>query len=757
MKTGLRISLILLLLSSVPAMSVADEGMWLPAQMPALSERMTDMGLQLPAASLADLQQAPMAAIISLGGCSASFVSDEGLVVTNHHCAVGALQQNSTAEQNYLRDGFIAHALGEELFAGPGSRVYVTQSITDVTERLHGVMASARTDTERYELLDRETKALVGACEESGTVRCSVARYDGGATFRLLEQLEIEDVRLVYAPPEGIGYFGGEVDNWMWPRHTGDFAFFRAYVGPDGQPAPHSADNVPYEPSAWLEVSPDGVQDGEFVMVAGYPGRTYRYQTLGELLHARDESYPWQIATMDEVMGLLEARMAESEEAAVRLGTLYFGLSNYRKNNAGMLDGFANSDAVARAEERDAQMRSWLQSRDDEQARAWQADLDELDATLAQDRATEPRDRLLGWLNWNVRLVGAVNTLYFLAQERELEDDMAREAGFQERDWPEIEQRLARLERSYDAQADESVLAWYLAQAAELEQGVRLPAVDQVLGDCVRSAGGCGEEHIAGVAHQLVAGSALTSEETRAAMFSWSAAEFEASEDPLVQFAVAMMPLRRELLARDRERQGAMLRLRPSYMAVLRAMDAEQELYPDANSTLRITFGQVLGYTDRQGVEQAPFTTIDGVAAKHTGEDPFNVPAPLLEAIAAYTPDTLALAEGGQVPVAFLSNLDTTGGNSGSATLDGQGRLVGLLFDGNYESMASDWVYEPPVTRSIHADIRYVLWLMRDVYPAPRLLNEMLGWSVEEPPSLDVATEPESEGSERRRRRGRSE
>lgn len=749
--------LVVSVVSLVAASASADEGMWLPEQMPAIADALQERGLELAPESLSELTTHPMSAIISLGGCSASFVSSTGLVITNHHCAVGALQQNSTAEVNYLNDGFNALTQQDELYAGPGSRVYVTVSMEDVTEPLSiAFNTGGATPAERYAAWDRASKMLVEECEADGTVKCTVAQYDGGASYRLLRQMEIQDVRMVYAPPASIGYYGGEMDNWMWPRHTGDFAFFRAYVAPDGTPAPYDEANVPYEPASWLEVNGDGVDEGSFVMVAGYPGRTYRYRTYEELLHARDQSYPWQISTMGDLMAILEARMEDDPEAAVRLGTLYFGLSNYKKNNEGMLDGFANSDGVERAAARDAMMDAWVDDRgNSEELARWQEPMVRLDALIEEGRATEQRDRLLGWMNWTVRLLGAVNTTYFLAQERALSDDLDREAGYQERDWPNVAERIRRVERSYDPVADEQIFAYFLRAADALDAGVRIAAVDALLGSCAVERT-CTDATYASAAATVIGGTALREQATREATLDWTAEEFEESSDPLVQFAVALMPLRRELLEVERNRAGEMMHLRPDYMRILRAAMAGTELYPDANSTLRITFGNVLGYTDRAGVEQVPFTTADGVAAKHTGEEPFDAPDELLQAIEAYSGSPFGLmGPDSQVPVAFLSNLDTTGGNSGSATLDSMGRLVGLLFDGNYESMASDWVFEPAVTRSIHADIRYVLWLMSDVYPAPRLIEEMVVVGL--PEAADSTDEPEAvpaveEGGGRRRR-----
>lgn len=702
-----------------PGVVEADEGMWLPEQLPALESELSNAGLELPAGQLADVAQAPLGAIISLGGCSASFVSPNGLVITNHHCAVGALQQNSTAENNILRDGFVTTSTAEEVWAGPGSRVYITDQITDVTTQVQAALTGATDDRERYDAWDRVQKDLIAACEEPGGVTCDVVDYYEGQAFRLIRQVEIEDVRLVYAPPESIGYYGGEVDNWMWPRHTGDFAFFRAYVGPDGRPAPYAPENVPFRPAHWLQVNSQGVQDGDFVMVAGYPGRTFRYRTALETVHAEQVSYPWQITVMSDVMALLETRMAEDAEAAVRLNTQYFGLSNYLKNNQGMRDGFVRTQVAQAAALREEAMRAALVALPDGEGERLLAAMDELRALLEQATANETRDRVLDWMLWNVRLVGVASNLYFWSLQRANPDDMAREAGYQERDWDSLRERVRRVERSSDPVADERMAAYYLRLADSLAEGARIEALDALLNEHRES-----PDPYAAAAAALYGNTRLGDAAVREEMMEWSPEAFTSSDDPLVRLAVALDPLRSLIREERKARQGAELRLRPLYMEAVR-LASSAELYPDANSTLRVTVGQVGGYTGTEGQAFEPFTVIEGVAAKHTGEDPFNAPAALLAAIeagqtAGYEHQTL-----GSVPVAFLSDLDTTGGNSGSATLDSQGRLVGLLFDGNYESMASDWLFDNERTRSIHVDVRYVLWLMDRVFPAHQLLREM--------------------------------
>ncbi|HEX9093434.1 MAG TPA: S46 family peptidase, partial [Coriobacteriia bacterium] len=277
MKTPLRMLVVLATLATAAPL-VADEGMWMPQQIPDLAAKLREMGFQGDPAAFADLTGQPMGAIVSLGGCTASFVSPEGLIATNHHCAVGALQYNSTPQKNLLVDGFLAKTREEEVSNGPGARVFVTVSVKEVTGAITGKIDPKLDDRKRYDVVDRRTKERIAACEVGG-LRCSVTSFFGGLKYFEIAQLEIQDVRTVYAPAVGIGNFGGETDNWRWPRHTGDWSFFRAYVGKDGKPAAPAKDNVPYRPAHWLTVQPAGVKEGDLVFVVGYPGRTQRHQT----------------------------------------------------------------------------------------------------------------------------------------------------------------------------------------------------------------------------------------------------------------------------------------------------------------------------------------------------------------------------------------------------------------------------------------------------------------------------------------------
>ncbi|WP_334132281.1 S46 family peptidase, partial [Silanimonas lenta] len=327
--------------------------MWVPQQLPEIAGPLKAAGLELPPEQLADLTGDPMGAVVALGGCTASFVSPEGLVATNHHCAYGAIQLNSTAEKNLMTLGFNAASRAEELSAGPNARVFVMDRITDVSADMQAVIRGAKDGLSRQAAVEAKQKALIAECESEPGYRCTLYSFFGGQTFRLFRQLEIRDVRLAYAPPDAIGAYGGDIDNWMWPRHTGDFTFYRAYVGPDGKPAPYSKDNVPYRPKHWLKLADTPLREGDFVMVAGYPGTTNRYALLDEFRNVAEWQYPVVGRHLKAMIALVEKAGAADPDIAVKYAATVRNWNNATKNWDGQLEGFARIDAEAtkRAEE----------------------------------------------------------------------------------------------------------------------------------------------------------------------------------------------------------------------------------------------------------------------------------------------------------------------------------------------------------------------------------------------------------------------
>jgi hypothetical protein len=686
--------------------------MWMPQQIPQLAAELRKMGLKLDPNKFADLTGDPMGAVVSLGGCSASFVSTDGLVVTNHHCGFGALQFNSTPERDLITNGFLAKTRDAELPAGPGSRVLVTTKIEDVTARVTGALDPKLSNIDRQKAIDASIKRLVQECEAPGGVLCRVASFFEGLQYLRTTQMEIRDVRLVYAPAFGVGNFGGETDNWMWPRHTGDWSFLRAYVGKDGKPAEYSKDNVPYHPAHILKVSTEGVNAGDLVIVTGYPGRTFRYRTAAEVRNMQQFTYPTTIKYSTDLNAILRELGKNNKAVEIANASRIKGNDNTLKNYTGTLTGFEKFGIYAQRQKREADLAAWIASRPD--AKKYAGVLDEMNRLTAQSIETQQRDTVLGWLLRASPMLSQASTLYRLSLER-AKSDVDRASGYQERDWPRIGEGVARTQKSLEPTSDRAGLRYFLAESQKLPASQRIAPLDEL----ISKAGG-----IEPFLDALYSGTKIADLAGRKAMLTETTAQLQARQDPMIALATALSPLQLGNERRADEQAGAMSRVRPLYMEALRASGGGR-LYPDANSTLRVTFGKVAGYAPRDGVVYTPQTTVEGIVQKNTGSGEFDAPKNELAAIAADKTAGYVDRELGDVPVNFLSDVDTTGGNSGSPTLNAKGELCGLLFDGTYESLGSDFVVDPKITRSIHVDAVYMLWMMDYVDGAHNLLREM--------------------------------
>ena len=715
-----RASLVLLFAAGLPA----EEGMWMPQQIPEMAAKLRALGFRGDAKAFADLSGQPMGAIVSLGGCTASFVSPDGLIVTNHHCVTGGLQFNSTPSRNLLKDGYLAKTRSEELPNGPGSRVFVTTAVIDVTNEITGNIDAKATDRERYEVIERRVKERIAACEKGGQ-RCNVASFFAGLKYFEIAQMEIKDVRLVYAPAEGIGVFGGETDNWRWPRHTGDWSFLRAYVGKDGKPAAFSKDNVPFKPAHWLKVSTEGIKPGELVFVAGYPGRTQRHQTYAQVKETTEWSMPRSIRLAQEQLAILEQLSKQDKAIALKVAGRVQGLNNTLTNQKGMLEGLVKGGSLGMKQAREKELEAWIAG-DPIRRKKYGDVLPALRALQAESEKTREQAATLMTLTSASSYLGAAQTAYRLAAERP-KADLDREAGFQERDGPRIRDGQDRLQRTMDATADVALLRWALGLAAALPADQRIAAVDQAAGLRPGMAKAEADQAIDAFLQRLFAGTKLGDRDFRLSLLEKSTAELLATKDPFIMLAAAMEPLAEANREAAKNRGGAQSRLMPRYMEALLAKSGGL-VAPDANSTLRVTYGQVKGVDAKDGLYYKPQTTLGGILEKNTGEGDFDAPKVQLDAIQARrsgkkTPYVDAALK--DVPVNFLSTVDTTGGNSGSPTLNAKGELVGLLFDGTYESVASNFLFDATTTRSIHVDSRYMLWNMAEVDGAIHLLQEM--------------------------------
>ncbi len=705
------------LCASLIPTALADEGMWLPEQVQAMGPMLRQQGLQIDAARLADPTGDPLGAVVSLGNCTAAFISADGLIGTNGHCVSSYLEFASDAQHPYARDGFVARDRTKELWAGPSARIWVTEKIEDVTAQITSKFTAKMKDSDRQGAIDAASKALVSACEKAakpaGTEKCMVAPFYDGREYRLITRLEIKDVRVAYVPADAVYEFGGDQDNWMWPRQCGDFALLRAYVAPDGTPVAHADGNVPYHPPRHLSVQPAGVHPGDFVMIAGYPGTTYRYRTALEAQQAVTVRYPEGITFLNALLSTAKGFAHADADAATRLQQTIANLANARKSYEGMLNNFLAAHIVDRKEALEKDLDAWIAA-DPARTAKYAASITELRTVLTVDLSTFRRDRLYNGLSYTSKPLNVALTSYRYASEHE-KADSARDVGFQDRDLADIQDRFTAMDKGFHAASDRAMLKVILDMTQQLAADQRIPPLDA----WITKAGGVDKALDA-----LYASTSLNATDGRLKLLHTSKKELDASTDPWVVLAASLEKWQQGVRATNKAQDGALARLRPVYMDALRDYHAGQ-LYPDANGTLRLSFGRVQGYSPQDGVTYNAQTVLSGLVRK-AGDAPFDAPARLLDH--AKTAASSRYADGvlHDVPVDFLTTLDNTGGSSGSPTLNAQGELVGFVFDRNWDAVAADWIYDKDSTRSIHADVRYLLWLLSEVDGGDALVKEMV-------------------------------
>jgi len=602
--------------------------------------------------------------------------------------------------------------------------VLVTVDMKDVSAEILNDKTRALTGKARTDAIEATEKQLVAACEADKGHRCNVYPFFGGLQYQLIKQLEIRDVRLVHAPADMVGRFGGDADNWMWPRHTGDYSFYRAYVGPDGKPADYSKDNKPFTPKYHLKMASSPLNEGDFVMVTGYPGRTNRHRLPREV----DFTFNWEhgavVKAVGESIDLIKAETAGRRDAEIKMAARMQGLQNFYKNRNGQQASFEGSDILARKTAAFEQLKAWVNGSPERKAK-YGADVAATDALLAEREAIARAEYLLGFATPS--MLGSARQLYQLAQER-AKPDAERKPGYQDRDLPRIRAGLQSLERRYDEGSDKRLaahfLAKYLAQPADTLNAALLNAWGLKAGQ--------DEASIRARLDAVYAASKLADTPTRLSWLDKDVAAFQASDDAFIRIAVALYDDEQKRESRDKELAG---KLQKAYAGTQQALidfhaSRGEAVYPDANSTLRISFGKVQGRdTGRDGETWTAFTTLRGIVAKKKGPDEaggeFDAPQVQLDAIKAKQYGNYYVKSLDSVPVNFLATLDTTGGNSGSPVLNKKGELVGLLFDGTLDAVISDWDFNPKKVRSICLDARYMLWQMSVVDKATRVLDEM--------------------------------
>ncbi len=702
---------------SLPAHAL--DGKWTPQQVLDIDARwLKRQGLKLPPSALWDGQRGTglLTGAVSISGCTGAFVSATGLIVTNHHCLFNVVQEHSTPERDLITNGFLARTPADEL-PGSTARVEIPRRFTDVTAQVLAAVPGGATPEARLQAIDLAQKALVAACQQQADVKCKVAAFDDGVTYTLIESIELRDIRLVYAPPRAIGEYGGEVDNWSWPRHTGDFAIARAYVGADGRPADRADGNRPYAPEFFFPISDEGLDEGDFVMVLGYPGVTYRALIAEEMRERRERFFVRREDLFGEWIAILESASANDAAGAIAVAANLKGIHNRFKNAQGQIAGLDRGRMVERQAAQDAAVAAWA-AQHPEHAGAGAA-REHLRAVLAEREAGWERDFLLNLVPMGTESVaGGIpplpKGLYFgatLAHNaiEQAKPDAARAAGFGPADRGKLRDRLRTEQRNYFAAADQRIFAALVRRALALPADQRIAAVDAQFGgmDAAQI-----EQRIAA----MYAASPLLDPDRREAMLDEPIETLAARDDALLAFGIAWNRDLRALRERERGWNARAALYRPVWRRAV-AAHAGKPIAPDANSTLRISFAHVQGYAPRDGVAYTPFTTLAGVLEKHTGQAPFDLPETVRRAAQA--------TGAGAQRVNFLADGDTSGGNSGSPVIDARGRLVGINFDRVWENVAGDFGFNPAVSRNISVDVRYLLWILRDVERADGLLREL--------------------------------
>jgi len=699
------------------ASAFADDGMWMPQQIPALGPELKKLGLQIDPNQFADLTGFPMGAIVSIGGCSASFVSPQGLLVTNHHCVYGALQFNATPENDIVRNGFLAKTMKDEIQATPDSRVFVTTNIEDVTSKILGAFPKNTSDRDRAKLITRRRREMINECEKPGSLSCQVASFFEGAQYLKITRMEIRDVRLVYAPPLGVGNFGDEIDNWMWPRHTGDFGYYRAYVGKDGKPADFSADNVPYQPKHFFKISTRDLDEGDLVLVSGFPGVTHRHETLLEVENAHAYELPTSIRYRTILLEVLRERGKNDRKIELKNAGRITGLENIQKKHVGTLEAFKRGNYLEVKRKQEADLRGML---DAKLAASYDAANAELQKILQEKYGTQQRDTVFAWIYTSSPMLAQATRLYRLSVER-TKPDLDRDDDYTDRNRKRLQQTITRTRRSFEPGTDRAGLRLFLLEAAKLPAGQRITPIDTALAATGKATP---EEQVDALLDTIYASTKIGDADAESKMAEETTAQLMARNDSLIAFAASLRPFAEDLDAAEKSRAGAMSRLRPVMLDALRVARGGR-LYPDANGTLRVSFGVVKGYSPRNAVYYTPQTDVRGVVEKESGEEPFSSPKRLLERATAHEFGPYADPDLGTLPVAFITTNVVTNGSSGSASLNAWGEVCGLAFDSNWEGVGSDYIVEEDITRSIAVDSRYMLWVMDAVDRAHNLLREM--------------------------------
>lgn len=712
------LSVVMLAAACLAAPLAAEEGMWqIDALDAELLATMRGLGLELSPEQIFAPEGGIARAVVGLGGASGSFVSPHGLILTNHHVAFGAIQRASTQEHNYIEDGFYADRPEREAQAlGYEARVLI--SIDDVTKRVLGA-ARGKSGAGRFKAIEKEIQKITQEAEQDRDVRVSVASFYEGMYYRMFTYFVIRDVRLVYAPPRSIGNYGGDIDNWMWPRHTGDFSFLRAYVAPDGASAVYSENNVPYQPAVYLPLSSAGVKDGDFTMIIGFPGQTQRHRSSHAIDWAQNWRFPERIRIFRDLLDIYTRASEDNPAVAIKVAQFDAMLNNAMKNYQGQLEGFGRVGLIERKLAEERAFEEWVRS-DRARARRYGGVLETIGSLYAGQERIRDKQQVLSLLGFLGQMTSAAGTIYRWSGEK-TKSDIDRDPAFMERNIPRMRERLGMIDRSYDETVDRRVMRYFMELAGDLPQEQRIVALEEMLAGIPA---GDRSERIDALVEKLYGATKLGDSAERLRMFDLSRGELTEEGDAFIEFYAGLYPEIKELEDIDKAFSGDISAARPRFIEAMKEMKGGA-FYPDANGTMRLTYGTVQGYAPRDAVWYEAITVLGGAVEKHTAENPFDCPPKLLELWRKSNFGDYADEYLGDVTIAFLSTCDITGGNSGSPIINGRGECIGTAFDGNWESISADYLYNEELTRAISVESRYILFVLDRFSGAYELLGEL--------------------------------
>ena len=729
--------LISLLLSIFLSFSlIADEGMWLPQLLKSLNEKdMIERGLKLTADDIYDINNSSLKdAIVSLngGGCTAEMISSNGLMLTNHHCAFGSIQTHSTLENDYLKDGFWAMSNAEELKNDDVTATFLI-SIEDVSERINSFLNNQMSEDERRAKIAEISKVISKEVSDSTSYSANVKSYFGGNDFYLLIYETFKDVRLVGAPPSSIGKFGGDTDNWMWPRHTGDFSLYRVYMAPDGSPASYDLENIPYKPKHHLPIQLEGVENEDYTMIMGYPGRTNRYLTSFGISEALEISNPTTVDIRTEKLAVIKDGMDANKRVKIQYASKYASTSNYWKYYIGQSKSLKAMKVFDKKKDIENAFEEWVESGDSSVQEKYGNVLEMIESAYNKNKRIALNRTYL-----NEAVFQGSEILYFSYMMKNRIASLPKDKKERLTSIRKLKKLAKDFYKNYNASVDEKLLSSMLSMYYyNVPKNQHAPVFKKIENQML----GFKKLDFDFFAQNVFKRSVFSSKE-KCMEFLQNPTLSRVSRDLAFTTMNSIYDkYMKEIYPTRKSVRAALSKGNRLFMSGLREMDTSKSFYPDANSTMRVTYGSIGDYSPGNAMHYDYFTTIDGIIEKEdeTNEE-FIVPEKLKELYKMSDYGRYA-DKNGDLRINFISSNDITGGNSGSPVMNAWGELIGTAFDGNWESMSGDIAFENKIQRTISVDIRYILFIIDKYANASYLIDEMTIAPIHKNDSVVIVTD----------------